>query len=282
MGGIPASVSILTFNSATTLPRALESLKDFDEIIVCDGGSTDGTLAIAEKYGSKVIFQNAKYKNADGTIRDYAGVRNQCLGAAEHDWFFYLDSDEVITPELCDEIRDIIASLPSVLIYEVSFEMELPGRLVRESAALPSYQLRFFNIMTGARFTKEVHEKIVFDRKKYKVGRLKGKWRVIWNEDRVRNYWKRADRYLAMEVRRLGHQTFPEFIGFAFGNILQIGKRASKIAINLLRLPVRSRMPIRLELYSIGYAAKLMYLMAKKGFTPTPKNTSPFKVRMSR
>jgi len=54
---IPASVGILTLNSGKTLRRALNSLTDFAEIIVCDGNSTDDTLEIAREYGAKIIRQ---------------------------------------------------------------------------------------------------------------------------------------------------------------------------------------------------------------------------------
>ena len=38
---INCSVGILTFNSEETLLKCLESVSDFSEIIICDGGNTD-------------------------------------------------------------------------------------------------------------------------------------------------------------------------------------------------------------------------------------------------
>ena len=51
---IPCTVGILTKNSGKTLKRALESVKDCAEIIISDGGSTDSTIIIAEKYADHI------------------------------------------------------------------------------------------------------------------------------------------------------------------------------------------------------------------------------------
>ena len=54
---IPASVGILTLNSAKEIPRAFESIKDFDDIYICDGNSTDGTQDIARSFGARIVKQ---------------------------------------------------------------------------------------------------------------------------------------------------------------------------------------------------------------------------------
>lgn len=52
---IRISAVVPTLNAAATLPRCLKALSEADEIIVSDGGSTDGTLAIAEASGARVL-----------------------------------------------------------------------------------------------------------------------------------------------------------------------------------------------------------------------------------
>src|SRR4051812_27338145 len=108
MGKIPSTVTVLTKNSAKTLEKALESVKDFDEVIICDGGSSDETLAIARKYDAQVISQDPGFLDQKGKIYDYSGVRNQTLKAAKHNWILWLDSDEYCEPDFIDEIRKII------------------------------------------------------------------------------------------------------------------------------------------------------------------------------
>ena len=44
------SVAVHTYNAAKLLAYTLESVKDFDEVLVCDMESTDNTLDIARQY----------------------------------------------------------------------------------------------------------------------------------------------------------------------------------------------------------------------------------------
>ncbi|MBT4178894.1 MAG: glycosyltransferase, partial [Campylobacteraceae bacterium] len=50
MSKIKASVYIICQNEEIHIKRVLESIKDFDEIIIVDSGSTDKTLEIAKEY----------------------------------------------------------------------------------------------------------------------------------------------------------------------------------------------------------------------------------------
>ena len=47
------SVVINTYNASLHLARVLDTVKDFDEIVICDMESTDNTLEIVERYGCK-------------------------------------------------------------------------------------------------------------------------------------------------------------------------------------------------------------------------------------
>jgi glycosyltransferase involved in cell wall biosynthesis len=83
---IPCSVLILTFNSGNSIDKCLASVRDFAEIIMSDGGSTDATLDIGEKYNCKIISQDKIFKNIDGSINDFSGLRNQLIVSANYDW----------------------------------------------------------------------------------------------------------------------------------------------------------------------------------------------------
>lgn len=95
------SVALATYNEEANISRCLVSVFDWvDEIIVVDGGSTDKTLEIAEKYQAKIvktfnppIFHINKQKALD-----------VCRGA----WILQLDADEVVSPQLRSEILEVI------------------------------------------------------------------------------------------------------------------------------------------------------------------------------
>tara|TARA_Y100001935_G_scaffold253378_1_gene259446 strand:+ start:1046 stop:1237 length:192 start_codon:yes stop_codon:yes gene_type:complete len=62
MKKIDCTVGILTYNCGDVLKNALESVSFCSEIIICDGGSTDNTLSVAEEYGCRVIKQKKNIK----------------------------------------------------------------------------------------------------------------------------------------------------------------------------------------------------------------------------
>jgi len=75
------------------------SLKDFDEIIVLDSNSTDGTKLIATNHGAQYVKYNwsGKYPKKRQWALDNLNLKN--------DFVFFVDADEIVTPELVKEIK---------------------------------------------------------------------------------------------------------------------------------------------------------------------------------
>ncbi len=96
----PAGVFIICKNEAKNLARALESVKDFAQIVVVDSGSTDATLAIAGRYTDQVSHQE--------WLGD-AGQRGAALQKMTTDWVLNMDADEVLTDALRAELAECIA-----------------------------------------------------------------------------------------------------------------------------------------------------------------------------
>lgn len=93
------SVVVLTKNEQDRIKACLESIKWADEIIVCDNGSEDKTLEIAQKYTSNIF----KFKD-----QDFARLRNYAFEQTKGDWVLYVDSDERILDNLKKEIESLI------------------------------------------------------------------------------------------------------------------------------------------------------------------------------
>lgn len=194
---IPCTIGILTYNSGDNLPRAMESVKDFAEVIAADGGSKDGTVRVAESMGAKVIQQS----NPGRVIADFALERNRLLDAATQQWFFYLDSDEVMSPELRDDIRRATEQLEfgayRVRYLKTNADVSKIYRTFREY-----YQIRLVRTDIGARFIKPVHERIDVP-KGTRIGQIEGPWYVPLDADDLSfnvffpKAWKRTGATLA-------------------------------------------------------------------------------------
>jgi glycosyltransferase involved in cell wall biosynthesis len=129
------SVAILTFNEAANLGRTLESVAWADELIVVDSGSTDETLAIAERFSAKIYVEPWK---------GYGGQMNSALDKCTSPWMFSLDGDEVMTPELAKEIQTLLAGQPEYQAYTVPRLNQIFGRWMRHGGLYPDRKLRLF------------------------------------------------------------------------------------------------------------------------------------------
>jgi len=95
------SVVLATRNEAENIARCLESVKGVaDEVIIFDEYSDDATRDIAEKFGAKVYLE---------PHHDIFHITKQkALEKANGYWILQLDADEVVTPNLAQEIKKIV------------------------------------------------------------------------------------------------------------------------------------------------------------------------------
>ncbi len=130
------TVIIHTYNAERQLQRAIDSVKGFDEILVCDMESTDSTREIAEANGCRVeIFPKENHTVAE-PARDFA------IKQASSEWVLVVDADEVVTPELRQYLYKLIAqdNCPDGLwIPRQNFFMDRPLH-----CHYPDLILRFF------------------------------------------------------------------------------------------------------------------------------------------
>ena len=133
--GTPISVLVLTFNEAENLPRCLASVSWADDVLVVDSFSTDETVTVARAHGARVVQR---------AFDDFAGQRNFGTehGELRHGWVLHLDADEVVPPELRDELVDILATAGRPA-YRVASKMMFQGRWLRHAGMYPAYQVRF-------------------------------------------------------------------------------------------------------------------------------------------
>jgi glycosyltransferase involved in cell wall biosynthesis len=258
---IPCTVSILTFNRAKTLRKTLESVKRFQEIIVCDGGSSDGALDVAREYNCKIIHQDNKYKFPNNKISDFSGVRNQCIEAATYDWFLYVDSDEILSDELVEEIADIVTKDRREFgAYKTLRKYILEtGEMVERASTYPNYQIRFFNLKYVNGFVKRVHERIDV-KEDCRVGVLeKAQYVPLETIDSLRMKW---DGYNEMQVAGIRRRNAKYFFRKIKSKVIKIFKRIAKYVYTLI-FKKGKMMPFRYEYFEIVNQVKKLLLFIK-------------------
>lgn len=153
MANLPISVTILTKNSQVYLTQVLESLKDFEEVVICDTGSTDLTMEIAKTFPNVSLYQRP--------FIGFGPTHNLASSLAKHDWILSIDSDEIVTSALAQEIRQL--TLMNGCVYSFPRHNEYKGKWIKWCGWHPDRQVRLYN-RTETRFTDaQVHEAIIID-----------------------------------------------------------------------------------------------------------------------
>lgn len=115
------SALVVARNEEARLEACLAPLAAADELVVVLDRTTDGSRAIAEKFGARVI---------EGAWPVEGARRNAGLEAATGDWILEVDADEVAPPELIAEIRRVIATSPHGW-HEIPIDNYIGEHLVR-------------------------------------------------------------------------------------------------------------------------------------------------------
>jgi glycosyltransferase involved in cell wall biosynthesis len=161
---VPISVLIPIKNEASNLPRCLAAVHWADEIFVVDSQSTDGSMAIAEQSGARVVqfhFNGTWPKKKNWALQNLP-FRNE--------WVFVLDADEVLPQEAEQEFAQAIANAGDKAGYWINRRFMFMGKWLRHSY-YPNWNLRLFRHSLG-RYEKltdaetqsgdnEVHEHVI-------------------------------------------------------------------------------------------------------------------------
>ena len=148
------SLCLIVRNEQEMLPDLLASVTGlWDELVVADTGSTDGTVALLEAAGARILH----HPWAD----DFAAARNAGLAVARGRWILFLDADERVSPALRDQIRQLLddngAGAATVVMRNA-----LPGGDHRDADLL-----RLFRRDRSIRFRHRIHEDVLPDVEAY-------------------------------------------------------------------------------------------------------------------
>ena len=150
----PVSLVIITLNEADGIARAIGSADFCQDCVVLDSGSTDATVEIAKGLGARVYVE---------PFRGFRDQKARAVELANCDWVLSLDGDEEVSPELRNEMIELLSSIGlsplagmGAQIIELQNEPEIAGarcprltwnlgRWIRHGGWYPDRQLRLFH-----------------------------------------------------------------------------------------------------------------------------------------
>ena len=144
------SVILITFNEEKKIGRCIASVQAVaDEIIVVDSFSTDGTKAIAEEMGAKVIQR---------AFQGYGEQKNAGMGMASHDFVLFIDADEFLSDTLKNSISKEKKKGFSGDGYTMNRLNNYCGKWIHYGSWYPDQKLRIINRHKGRWNNHIVHE----------------------------------------------------------------------------------------------------------------------------
>lgn len=220
------SVVLATRNEEENIGRCLTSVKSIaDEMIVVDEYSTDKTREIAESLGAKVF--------SEPHHAIFHITKQKALDKARGEWILQLDADEVVTPELAEQVvsvvhgtqltidrplfqrhQDIIEKRDGkigkptgeVVGYFIPRRNMFLGKPLIHAGVYPDGVIRL--VKNGKSFfpQKSVHEQIQLDGE---VGWLSGDL-LHYDSPTLKRYFARLNRYTDLHAKELEEKNVPK------------------------------------------------------------------------
>lgn len=217
-GKAPLTIIIPCFNEERNIEACIKSALWAEQVLIVDSFSTDKTLEIARRYTPDILQHEYVHS---------AAQKNWIIPQAKYEWAMILDSDERITPELQQEIRELLARGPDHDGYWISRDNFLFGKHVRHSGWGRDSVLRLFRRDLTRYEMKRVHAEIQLTN----TGSLRGRLQhftvasiTAWVA-KINRYssWKAQDKFEKGIPYPLLHVLFRPPLRFLKDYVLRLG-----------------------------------------------------------
>jgi glycosyltransferase involved in cell wall biosynthesis len=250
---VTVSTLILTLNEQINIGECLASLSWCDDIVVLDSLSTDGTRAIAESHGARVVSR---------AFDNWSAHQNWAVANIEfrHPWVLYLDADERCPPELRDEILKRVGPQSPQAAFRVRRKDFFMGTWLQHAQLYPTWLVRLFR-PTRIRYERLVNPVAVVDGT---TGELQAHINHYPFSHGVSHWIARHNRYSDLEAIEAAKVLYGESDRAAGGRLWSMdpNERRRRLKDLFFRLPAR---PLVKFLYYYGW--RRGFLDGRAGFT---------------
>jgi glycosyltransferase involved in cell wall biosynthesis len=189
------SVAIATYNEAENISRCLKAVSGWvNEIVIYNATSTDDTVVKIKKF--------PKTKIITGVNHPMFHLNKQiAIDACQSDWILQLDADEVVTPELKEEILKTIIDTKynGFWINRQNFFL---SRFLKKGGVYPDSTIRLYRRGFGKLPCKNVHEQAEI---RGPIGNLNSDL-LHYADPTLSRYLLRNDRYTSLLAKELKEQ----------------------------------------------------------------------------
>ncbi|WP_299181282.1 glycosyltransferase family 2 protein [uncultured Neptuniibacter sp.] len=146
------SCVIIVKNAAETIVPVLESLTAFDEVVLYDNGSDDGTQDLAKEYPNVNLVE--------GAFLGFGETKQKAAGYAKNNWVLSLDADEVLSETFIEGLKEL--SLDDHCVYSILRSNFYKDREVKHCWG-KDIIVRLYNRTKTGFNSNKVHEHVVVD-----------------------------------------------------------------------------------------------------------------------
>lgn len=194
-------------NEEQNIERCLKSVLWCNKVLVISTG-TDKTAEIARGLGAEVVEKNKS------DIDDFEEVQknlNWAIETCSTDWMLRIDADEVVTPELANEIKQTIGNSP--VAYGIPRQQNFLGTFLKGGDWAYDRLVRLFR-PSYCRFEPivKVHEQFKVNGK---IGYLKNSLLHYSHPDK-KTLLKKFDSYTTLEAKQLKETKLSAFFKLIF------------------------------------------------------------------
>lgn len=180
---------LITRNEADKLAKCLSSAKDtVDEIVVVDD-SQDDTAAIAKQFGARVI---------NHPFEGFTAQKNFALRQVNTEWALSLDADEVLSPQLAQEIRQAVENTPCNG-FELTRVNCFLGQRMQHGGLKEEHILRLVRTQKARYEGGLVHEKLCVQGQ---TARLKNVF-MHYSYNDIETYFEKFNKYTTLAAQTL-------------------------------------------------------------------------------
>lgn len=190
------SVAMATYNEESNIARSLNSVKNLaDEIIIVDGQSIDKTISITKRFKNVKIISTPNNPN-------FHIQKQMAIDACTSDWILQLDTDEVVTEELKNEILKTINNNPIENGFWINRSNFFLGKFLKKGGIYPDPTIRLYRNGKGKLPCQDVHEQAEVQGQ---IGHLKSDL-LHYSDPTFSRYLLRHDRYTSLLATDLKNQ----------------------------------------------------------------------------